>query len=78
MTLKELRTSKGFKTQQELAERLNIKRSTVNKWEKGQFPQVETLLELKKVFAVTTDYIIDTIINSKTKNFIAVDNEIPR
>lgn len=42
--LKQLRKNKGF-TQEELADRLNVVRQTVSKWEKGySVPDAEMLM----------------------------------
>lgn len=46
-------------TQEQLAEKLNVSRQSVSKWETGQaIPEVETLVELSRVFDVTVDYLV--------------------
>lgn len=46
-------------TQEELAERLDVSRQSVSKWESGQaLPEVDKLLALSAVFTVTTDYLL--------------------
>lgn len=46
-------------TQEELAERLDVSRQSVSKWESGQaLPEVDKLLALSTVFNVTTDYLL--------------------
>ena len=46
-------------TQEQLAERVSVSRQSVSKWEGGQaVPELDKLLELSKVFNVTTDYLL--------------------
>lgn len=46
-------------TQEQLAERLNVSRQSISKWESGQvIPEVEKIVELSKVFNVTLDYLL--------------------
>lgn len=53
-----LRKSRAF-TQEQLAEELNVSRQSVSKWESGQaIPELETIVELSRIFDVTTDYLI--------------------
>lgn len=55
--LKELRLSKGL-SQKELAEKLNIGRTTVCEYERGKIvPKQEGLLEIANFFNVSTDYL---------------------
>ncbi len=54
----QLRKAKGF-TQEELAEKLNVSRQSVSKWESGQsVPELEKLVALCGVFEVTADYLL--------------------
>ena len=47
-------------TQSELAKKLDITRSSVNAWEMGiSVPSTIYLIELSKLFHVSTDYILD-------------------
>ncbi len=56
--IKALRTAKGW-TQAELARRLGITRNGVNSWEQGlSMPSPAFLVELAKVFSVSTDYLL--------------------
>lgn len=53
-----LRKSKGW-SQEDLAERLNVSRQSVSKWESGQsIPDIHRILELSRLFDVTTDYLL--------------------
>lgn len=57
-TIKDLRTARGW-TQADLARRLGITRNGVNSWEQGlSVPSPASLVELAKVFSVTTDYLL--------------------
>nr|HPK17195.1 helix-turn-helix domain-containing protein [Clostridia bacterium] len=54
----QLRRSNGW-SQEELAERLNISRQSVSKWESAQsIPDIGKILELSQIFGVTTDYLL--------------------
>lgn len=53
-----LRKSKGF-TQEQLAEKMNISRQSISKWESGQaVPELDKIVELSRIFNVSTDYIL--------------------
>lgn len=46
-------------TQEQLAEKLDVSRPSVSKWESGQaIPELEKIVALSAVFAVTTDYLL--------------------
>lgn len=56
--IRELRRTKGL-SQEELAERLNVSRQAVSKWETGAaVPTTETLVELADCFGVSLDYLL--------------------
>ncbi|MBQ7119063.1 MAG: helix-turn-helix transcriptional regulator [Oscillospiraceae bacterium] len=56
--IKNLRTQAGL-TQSDLAKRLSITRSSVNGWEMGlSAPSIPLIVELSKLFHVTTDYLL--------------------
>ena len=60
----ELRKSNGW-SQEELAEKLNVSRQSVSKWESAAaIPDMNRILELSKVFGVTTDYLLKDEIES--------------
>ena len=74
--LKELREKMGI-TQSELAKRLWITRSSVNSWEMGlSAPSTPFLVELAKIFHVTTDYLLglDECVTIRTDNL--TDREV--
>lgn len=53
-----LRKKSGW-SQEELAEKLNVSRQAVSKWESAQtVPELEKLLQLSALFGVTTDYLL--------------------
>lgn len=53
-----LRKSRNL-TQEQLAEKLNVSRQSVSKWESGQvIPDVEKIVEVSKIFDVTLDYLL--------------------
>ena len=57
--IKALRKERGM-TQEELAERLSVTRQTVSKWEQGTTqPDLDRVLELGRLFGVSTDYLLD-------------------
>lgn len=53
-----LREQRGL-TQADLAKKLGLTRSSVNAWEMGvSVPSVQYVIELAKIFKVSTDYIL--------------------
>ncbi len=53
-----LRKAKNL-TQEELAEKLNVSRQSVSKWESGQaVPELDKIVAISLVFDVTTDYLL--------------------
>ena len=56
--LYELRKQKGF-SQEELANRLNVSRQTVSKWEVGEStPDMEKLIAISDLFGVSLDELV--------------------
>ena len=54
----ELRKKKGW-SQEELAEKLEITRQSVSKWESGaSIPDIDRILALSRLFEVSTDYLL--------------------
>ena len=57
-TLANLRKTKGL-SQEQLAEKLNLTRQTISKWELNQStPDLHYLVQLSNFFCVSTDYLI--------------------
>lgn len=53
-----LRKKKGW-SQEELAEKLNISRQSVSKWESGaSIPDIDKIISLSGLFGVSTDYLL--------------------
>ena len=56
--LQNLRKAKGL-SQEALAQRLDVSRQAVSKWESGQsVPEAEKIVALSDFFGVTTDYLL--------------------
>lgn len=65
-----LRKSNGI-SQEELAEKLNISRQAISRWEMGSaLPDATNILQLSKLFGVTTDYLLNDDYKS--------DNDLPK
>ena len=46
-------------TQEQLAEKMNVSRQSISKWESGQaVPELEKIIALSHDFDVTTDYLL--------------------
>lgn len=46
-------------TQEQLAEKINVSRQSVSKWESGQaVPELEKIVALSRIFDVTTDFLL--------------------
>ena len=53
-----LRKKAGW-SQEELAERLNVSRQSVSKWESAQsVPDIDRILQMSRLFGVTTDFLL--------------------
>ncbi len=76
--LKLFRTTRNL-TQEELAEKLNVSRQAITKWESGDgIPDIENLKQLSILFDVTIDELVkeDKIIKIKGKYFYKEELEI--
>ena len=70
--LYELRKEKGF-SQEELAEKLNVARQTISKWETGMtVPDTNNLIELSKIFGIS----IDDLVGKKDEEVIEDNKKI--
>lgn len=59
-----LRKQYGW-SQEELAEKVNVSRQSISKWESASaIPDINKILELAKIFGVTTDYLLKDEIES--------------
>lgn len=69
-----LRKQKGL-SQEELAEKLNVSRQAVSRWEMGTaLPDASNILQLSKLFEVSTDYLLNEDYNSD-QDIPAVKNQ---
>lgn len=56
--IKEVRKNQNL-TQQDLADILNVSRSTISKWEtKSAYPDITTLIQISNQFSVSLDYLL--------------------
>lgn len=54
-----LRKERGW-SQEEMAEKLNVTRQAISRWEMGTAqPDLNNLLQLSRLFSVTTDYLVN-------------------
>ena len=54
----ELRKKNGW-SQEELANKLNVSRQSVSKWESAMsVPELDKILQLSEIFEVSTDYLL--------------------
>ena len=70
--IKSIRKSFGF-TQEELAEKLNVSRQTISKWETSvTIPDADNIVAISKLFNITTDELLDYRVETvqKKKQFI--------
>lgn len=77
MTLAEkialLRKQKGW-SQEELADKMDISRQSVSKWESGQsVPDLDKIIKISDIFAVSTDYLLKE--EGETEDFTSVRHE---
>lgn len=65
-----LRKSNGM-SQEDLAEKLDVSRQAISRWESGAaMPDANNILQLSKLFSVTTDYLLNDDYQS--------DNDLPK
>ena len=70
--IKQLRKDNSM-TQEDLAEKLNVSRQTVSKWETSvTIPDADNILAISKLFNITTDELLDYRVETvqKKKQFI--------
>ncbi len=77
MTLAEkialLRKQKGW-SQEELADKMDISRQSVSKWESGQsVPDLDKIIKISNIFAVSTDYLLKE--EGETEDFTSRQGE---
>ena len=74
-----LRKKNGW-SQEELADKMNVSRQAVSKWEGAQtIPYLEKILQLSILFGVTTDYLLkDEIENEELTSDTSSDTTVKR
>ena len=74
-----LRKKNGW-SQEELADKMNVSRQAVSKWEGAQtIPDLEKILQLSILFGVTTDYLLkDEIENEELTSDTSSDTTVKR
>lgn len=70
-----LRKNNGW-SQEELAEKMNVSRQSISKWESAAaIPDINKILEMAKIFGVTTDYLLkDDIEKTEYSGSDEIDN----
>lgn len=69
-----LRKKSGM-SQEELAEKMNVSRQAVSKWEGAQsIPDLDKILQLSELYGVTTDYLLKDSVESE--EYIGKDNDV--
>lgn len=73
-----LRKKNGW-SQEELAEKMNVSRQAVSKWEGAQtVPDLEKILQLGELFGVTTDYLLKDDIEDEEFTDSSIDSNVKR
>lgn len=73
----DLRKKKGW-SQEELAEKLDISRQSVSKWESNaSIPDIDRILALSRLFGVSTDYLLKDELQQETVQTTEVLEESP-
>ena len=77
--IRTLRKSKGM-SQEELAGQVNISRQAISRWENGTaLPDADNIVQLSKLFGVTTDYLLmDSYESDEDSPKIKENNKILR
>jgi repressor LexA len=72
-----LRKNKGY-SQEQLARKLNIKQASVSNWESGKTqPDMKYLVELAKIFEVTTDMLLSEEPRRELDSIRVIRNAVP-
>ena len=73
----ELRKQNGY-SQEDLAEKMNVSRQSVSKWESGtSVPDLDKIIKLSQIFEVSTDYLLkDTLNHDPLIHYLDNENEI--
>ena len=72
--LKKIRKENNL-SQEQLAEKLNVSRQSVSKWESGQaYPEMDKVLQICQLFSVSVDDLLNQDIKELNNNKIAKSN----
>ncbi len=73
-----LRKKAGW-SQEELAEKVGVSRQSISKWESGQsIPDINRIIELSKIFDVSTDYLLKDTMEEEQSNPVREEiNDLP-
>lgn len=64
-------------SQEELAEKMNVSRQAVSKWESTQsIPEIDKLLQLSRLFGVTTDYLLKDEIEDEEYSAVSEESTV--
>ena len=81
--LQKMRKSNGM-SQEQLAEKLNVSRQAVSKWEIGSLPDVDNIIKISKYFDCSLDYLMNNDIDQedhitvKEKKDVVIIDEISK
>ena len=65
-----LRKQHGL-SQEQLAEKLNVSRQSVSKWEGAQsIPDINKIIQLSQIFGVSTDYLLKDELENEKDEYI--------
>ena len=65
-------------SQEQLAEKLNVSRQAVSKWESGALPDVDNIVKISTFFDCSLDYLMSNQEEVKKENTIKVEHEKSR
>lgn len=70
-----LRKKAGW-SQEDLAEKVGVSRQSISKWESGQsIPDINRIIELSKIFDVSTDYLLKDSMEEQQANPVFEDSD---
>lgn len=72
----QLRKAKGL-SQEQLAAEISVSRQAISKWELGEsMPDIENILQLTKIFDVTSDYLLNDTIDNPDSNQMKTEENL--
>ena len=64
--LQKLRKQNGL-SQEQLAEKLNVSRQAISKWEMGTIPDMENVVKIGRYFDCSLDYLMNNEMDSESE-----------